>query len=386
MVLFVGEYNQDLAIEAVEFGTLGLLAGMMMLVFITQQTGVYDYIAVRAGQASGGSPFLLVVMLAATVAVLTGFLDNMSTILLVVPITFLLADTLDIDPLPLILMEILVANISGVGTLIGDPPNMMIGAATGLTFNDFLLNTFPGIVIILVAIVPSLYLLFRHRLRISDDRKSYVMQLDAAASITDRGELLRTMPVLVATILAFLLQELIHVEPATVALTGAAVALLMTRIPVDEILAKVEWTAIFFFMGLFVMVGALKATGVIEEIAGVLQDLTGGSRQAELVGILWSASLVGGLVDNVPLTATMIPVVEQIKGQAEDNAYWWALSFGAGFGGNLTLVSAAANVAASSLTEKSGRPIGFFTFLKVGLPVTLISTLIATGYILLRYG
>lgn len=386
VVLFVGEYDQDLALASIEFATLGLLAGMMMLVYITRQSGIYDYIAVRAGQASRGNAFVLVSMMAATVAILTGFLDNMTTILLVVPISFLIADTLGINPVPLIMVEIISANIAGAGTLIGDPPNIMIGEAAGLSFNDFLMNTFPGVLMILGVIVTGLFFVYRGQLRIPEKNKQYIMELDAAASITDAGELKRTMPVLLGTILAFLLQEVIQVEPATIALSGAALALLMTRTPVEEILEKVEWVTLFFFVGLFVMVGALAATGAIDHLAGAIEAVTGGNRTAELAGILWSASLVGGVVDNVPLTATLIPVVKQLQAGSNDNAYWWALAFGAGFGGNLTLVSAACNVAAANLAAKSGRTIGFFTHLKIGLPVTLISSVLATAYILLRYG
>ncbi|MDQ2623395.1 MAG: ArsB/NhaD family transporter [Actinomycetota bacterium] len=386
VVLFVGEYNEELAIESIELATLGLLAGMMLLVYITQQSGVYDYIAVKAGQISRGRPFALVVMMSATVTVLSGFLDNLTTILLIVPITFLLADTLDINPMPLLLIEVMAANIGGAATLIGDPPNIMIGNAAGLTFNDFLINNVPGVVVILSVITVALYFVFRKQLQVDEDNRKYVMELDARASIRDRAELKRTLPVLAGTIVLFFLHQYIHIEPATVALTGAAVGLLVTRIPVEEALEKIEWTTLFFFMGLFVMVGALEATGAIDKVATGIQEVTNGNRNAELVGIIWTSSLIGGIVDNIPLTAAMIPVVTDIQGTSGDDAYWWALSLGACFGGNLTLVSAAANVAAAGLAERAGRPIGFFTFLKIGFPVTLASTVMATGYILLRYG
>jgi len=385
VVLFVGEYNERLAIESVEFATLGLLAGMMILVFVTQQTGVYDFVAVKAAQVSKGRPFVLVVMLVATVTILSGFLDNLTTILLIVPITFLLADTLDINPMPLIMVEIMAANIGGAATLIGDPPNIMIGNAAGLNFNDFLINNAPGVVAILAVITVGLFFFYRKQLKVTDENKGFIMELDAKASITDWTELKRTMPVLGGTIVLFFFHQFLHIEPATVALTGAAVAMLVTRMPIEKALANIEWTTIFFFIGLFVMVGALEATGAIDELANVIQDVTNGNRNAELVGIIWTASIVGGIIDNIPLTATMIPVVDQIQGGSGDNAYWWALSLGACFGGNLTVISAAANIAASGLAERSGHPISFWGFMKVGLPVTLVSTILATGYILLRY-
>ncbi|HMY25472.1 MAG TPA: ArsB/NhaD family transporter [Solirubrobacterales bacterium] len=385
VVLFVGQYNEELAIESVEFATLGLLAGMMILVYLTQQSGVYDYIAVKAGQLSRGRPFLLVVMLVTTVAVMSGFLDNLTTILLIVPITFLLADTLDINPMPLILIEVMAANIGGAATLIGDPPNIMIGNSANLSFNDFLINNMPGVVVILATVTVGLYFAYRSQLQVAEENRKYVQELDAAASIRDHDELRRTLPVLIGTIILFFLHQYIHVEPATIALTGAAVGLMVTKTPIEEALEKIEWTTLFFFIGLFVMVGALEVTGAIEKLAEGITSVTNGNRDAELVGIIWTSSLVGGIVDNIPLTAAMIPVVEDIKAGSTDHAYWWALSLGACFGGNLTLISAACNVAASGMAEKAGRPIGFWTFLKVGFPVTVASTVMATAYVLLRF-
>ena len=385
VVLFVGQYNQELAIESVSFSTLGLLAGMMVLVYVTQQSGVYDFIAVKAGQFSKGNSLALVIMMSATVAILSGFLDNLTTILLIVPVTFLLADTLDINPIPLIIVEVMSANIGGAATLIGDPPNILIGAAADLSFNDFLINNLPAVTVILSVVTVGLYFVFRKQLHVEDKNKKYVMELDAAASITDREELRRTLPVLIGTIVFFFAHQYIHIEPATVALTGAAVALLVTKVPIEKALENIEWTTIFFFIGLFVMVGALAATGAIDHVGEALKNVTNGTRDAELVAIIWTSSVVGGIVDNIPLTTAMIPVVQDIQAGSGDNAYWWALSLGACFGGNLTLVSAAANLAAAGMADRSGQPIGFWAFLKIGLPVTLISTVMATVYILARY-
>lgn len=385
VVLFVGDYSESLAIESVEFATLGLLAGMMILVYITRQSGIYDYIAVRAGQISKGRPFVLVVMMSLTVTILSGFLDNLTTILLIVPITFLLADTLDISPMPLIMVEIMAANIGGAATLIGDPPNILIGAAAGLDFNDFLVNNAPGVLAILMVVTIGLYFLFRRQLQVDPSNRKYVSELDARASISDPAELKRTMPVLLGTILVFFLHQYIHIEPATVALTGAAVGLAVTRISIEDALENIEWTTIFFFIGLFVMVGALESTGAIGHLADAIQSVTNGNRDAELAAIIWTSSIVGGIVDNIPLTTAMIPVVDQIQPDPADDAYWWALSLGACFGGNLTMVSAAANIAAAGLADRAGRPFTFFYFMKVGLPVTLVSTILASAYILLRY-
>jgi Na+/H+ antiporter NhaD/arsenite permease-like protein len=384
VVLFVGGYDQDKAIEAVDFNTIGLLAGMMILVYLTQQSGIYDYIAIRAGQFSQGRPLWVVVSLAATTAVLSAFLDNLTTILLVVPITFLLADTLDIDPIPLIIIEVIASNIGGTATLIGDPPNIIIAGATGLSFNEFILNLTPIVIVTFAVVIALLYRVYRSQLQIDDANRRFVMELDAANSIRDAAELRRTGPILVLTIIAFFAHQPLHIEPATVALTGAAVALLVTKINLEDALSKIEWPTLFFFIGLFVMVGALEATGAIGEVTTAVEDLTGGDRAAELLGITWIAALGSGVVDNIPFTTAMIPVVDQLGG-GEDDAYWWALSLGACFGGNLTIIAAAANVAAAGLTERAGRPIGFLPFMKIGIPVTLISIALASLYITVRY-
>jgi Na+/H+ antiporter NhaD/arsenite permease-like protein len=385
VTLFVAEFDQEKAIESVDFNTIGLLVGMMILVFVTQQSGVYDYVAVRAGQLSKGRPLAVVISMAVTTAVLSAFLDNLTTILLVVPVTFLLADTLDIDPIPLIIIEVIASNIGGTATLIGDPPNIIIAGHTNLSFNAFIVNLAPVVVVTLALVIALLYLYFRRSFRISDESREYVMQLDASASISNAKELRRTGPVLVLTILAFFAHQALHIEPATVALTGAAVALFVTTIPLEKALSNVEWPTLFFFVALFVMVGALEETGAIGEVASFAQDVTGGERTAELMGIMWISVLGSAVVDNIPFTTAMLPVVSELQGPGGDDAYWWALSLGACFGGNATLIAAAANVAAAGLTERAGKPIGFVPFLKVGIPVTLVSMVIASAYVMLRY-
>jgi len=379
--------DQEQAVDAIDFNTIGLLAGMMLIVRLTESTGVYNYVAIRAGQLARGRPLAVVVYLATTTAVLSAFLDNLTTVLLMVPITFLLADTLDVDPLPLILIEVLVSNIGGTATLIGDPPNILIAGATGLSFMDFVVNLAPIALITFAVVTGVLYLLYRKRLQIPQEAREQVMQLDARASIEDPGELRRALPVLILTILAFFVHKPLHLEPATVALTGAAVMLLLSRQSVEEALSGIEWATLFFFLGLFVAVGALEETGAIGEVADGIAGITGGDRTAELLGIAWASALGSAVVDNIPFTTTMIPVVEQLQGEggAGDDSYWWALAIGACFGGNATLIAAAANVAAAGMASRAGRPIGFVEFLKVGLPVTLLSMAIGTAYIALRY-
>ncbi len=388
VVLFVGEFSQEQAIESIDFNTIGLLVGMMVLVYLTQQTGVYDYVAIRAGQLSGGRSFGLTMILAGITALLSAFLDNLTTILLIAPITFLLADALDIEAVPLLMIEVIASNIGGTATLIGDPPNIIIAGATGLGFNAFIVNLAPIVLVTFAAVVPLLYLVFRGRLHVAERNRAAIMELDAAASIRDPRELRRTGPVLALTILGFFAHQALHIEPATVALSGAAVGLLVTKVDLEEALSHIEWTTLFFFVGLFVMVGALEATGAIEHVAEAVKDATGGQRTAELLGILSVSAVGSAIVDNIPFTTAMIPVVRDIQhgaGAGGDDAYWWSLALGACFGGNATMIAAAANVAAAGLAERAGKPFGFVDFLRVGLPATAISIGLAAGYIAIRY-
>jgi Na+/H+ antiporter NhaD/arsenite permease-like protein len=386
LVLITQTIDQEHAVRSIDFNTIGLLAGMMLMVRLTETTGVYTWLAIHAGQLSRGEPAAVVASLALTTAVLSAFLDNLTTVLLVVPITFLLADALDIDPVPLVIIEIIASNIGGTATLIGDPPNIIIAGATGLSFGAFIVNLAPIAAVAFVAVTGILYLRYRTRLRVAPEARRRVMELDAARSIEDRDELVRTVPILIATILAFFAHKALGLEPATVALAGATAMLLATRQPLDKALAGIEWPTLFFFLGLFVMVGALEETGAIRELADGIGALTDGDRTAELLGIAWVSVLGSGIVDNIPFTATMVPVVEQLQeGNSGDDAYWWALAIGACFGGNATLIAAAANVAAAGLAARAGRPIGFVTFLKVGLPATALSMALATAYIAIRY-
>ena len=384
LAITAGVLDQEHAIESIDFNTIGLLAGMMLIVRVTEPTGVYNYLAIRAGQIAGGEPFRVVLALAGTTALLSAFLDNLTTVLLMVPITFLLADALDVDPIPLVIIEIIASNIGGTATLIGDPPNILIAGATGLSFSEFIVNLAPVAAVAFAVTTGALYLFYRRRLQVAPEARSRVMDLDARGSIEDSEELRRTLPIMVITILAFFVHKAIGLEPATVALTGAAAMLLVTRQSVEDALSGIEWSTLFFFLGLFVLVGGLEANGAIEEVAQGIGSLTGGERTAELLGITWLSALGSAVVDNIPFTATMIPVVEELKAEG-DNAYWWALSLGACFGGNATLIAAAANVAAAGMAARSDRPIGFMQFLKVGIPVTLLSMVIATVYILVRY-
>lgn len=384
LVVLTQVIDQEHAIEAVDFNTIGLLVGMMLMVRMTEATGVYTWLAIRAGQWSKGRPLYVVVALAVTTAVLSAFLDNVTTILLVVPITFLLADAFDVNPVPLIMIEIFASNIGGTATLIGDPPNILIAGHTGLSFVAFIANLAPIVVVTSIVVIGGLFLAFRSQLQITPESRSRVMALDATRSIEDPAEARRTVPILVVTILVFFFHKALHLEPATVALAGAAVMLLVSRQNMGETLSGIEWMTLFFLIGLFVMVGALEQTGALKEVASGIASATGGDRVAELMGIMWASAFGSAAVDNIPFTAAMIPVVESLGGDTDD-AYWWALSLGACFGGNATIIAAAANVAASGMAARAGHPISFWQFLKYGVPVTLASLVLSTVYVLARY-
>jgi Na+/H+ antiporter NhaD/arsenite permease-like protein len=384
LVVVVGVVELDTAIESVDWSTLGLLVGMMILVGLTERTGIFTYLALRTAQLSDGKPFRLVFLLAGVTGLTSAFLDNLTSILLIVPITLLLADILRISPIPLVLIEVLASNIGGTATLIGDPPNIMIGTAVPeLTFNDFIVNLAPVAIVTLAIVTTGLYFAYRKQLVVAPERVAELERLDPARDVRESRYVKRSIAVLLGTIVAFFLHAPLHIEPAVVALGGATILLLVASDDVEHALERVEWSTIFFFLGLFVMVGALEERGVIGEIADRLAEATG-STAGQGMAILWGSAAGSALVDNIPFTAAMIPVVEQL--QADDETFqdglWWALALGACFGGNATLIAAAANVAAAGVLERNGRPISFGRFLAVGLPVTLVSLLIATVYLL----
>jgi Na+/H+ antiporter NhaD/arsenite permease-like protein len=382
LVVLGGTLDQEHAIEAVDFNTIGLLVGMMIMVRVTETTGVYTWLAIRAGQLSRGRPLAVVLALALTTAVLSAFLDNVTTILLVVPITFLLADALDVNPVPLIIIEIIASNIGGTATLIGDPPNILIAGHTGLSFGAFIAHLAPIVLVTLAIVIPALYFAFRKQLQIAPEARDRVLALDGADSIEDRDEARRTVPILLLTILVFFIHKPLHLEPATVALAGAAVTLLVSRQSLHGTISSIEWLTLFFLIGLFVMVGALEETGALAEVAEGIASVTGGDRTAELLGIVWVSAIGSGLVDNIPFTAAMIPVVDTL---GSDDAYWWALALGACFGGNATIIAAACNVAASGMAARAGYPIGFMYYLRYGLPATFVSLVLVTAYVMVRY-
>jgi Na+/H+ antiporter NhaD/arsenite permease-like protein len=385
LVVIVGVIDLEQATDAVDWGTLGLLIGMMVIVGLTERTGVFTFLALRAAQLSRGRPARLLFLLAGVTGVMSAFLDNLTAILLVVPITLLIADVLRISPLPLVLTEVIASNVGGTATLIGDPPNILIGThVPELSFVDFIVNLAPVSALTLVVVTGVLYAFFRHQLVVDPSRVAELERLDPAADMRESRNVKRSLAVLLGTIVAFFLHAPLHLEPAVVALGGATIMLLVAGDDVEEALERVEWSTMFFFLGLFVMVGALEQQGVIGQVADGLADLTGGSTTAEGLAILWGGAAGSALVDNIPFTAAMLPVVDELTaGGPFDDGLWWSLALGACFGGNATMIAAAANVAAAGVLERNGQPVSFMRFLAVGLPVTVLSLVIATVYLVL---
>ncbi|MCL6638292.1 MAG: ArsB/NhaD family transporter [Firmicutes bacterium] len=388
LVVVSGIIHPEKAVEAIDFNTIGLLVGMMIIVGITRQTGVFEYLAVKAAKRSNGEPLKILAALALVTAVLSAFLDNVTTVLLIVPVTFAIAAQLQISPLPFLITEIIASNVGGTATLIGDPPNIMIGSATGLGFMDFVFNLTPVIVVIYVLTVFLIQLIYRGQMVTRPELQANIMQLNEQDEIKDPVLLRKCLLVLSLTVLGFILHQYVHLESSVIALSGASLLLLVTREDPEHALQAVEWPVIFFFIGLFVLVGALEEVGVIEAVAKWSLDVTGGNMVPTGMLILWLSAIASAFVDNIPFVATMIPLIQdmgRLGGIGDLNFLWWSLSLGACLGGNGTAIGASANVVVIGMAEKRGTHISFVGFMKIAFPLMLMSILVSTGYLLFWY-
>jgi Na+/H+ antiporter NhaD/arsenite permease-like protein len=381
--------QSEAATEFIDWNTIGLLAGMMLIVAVLDRTGLFEYLAIKSAQWGKAKPGRILILLGVVTAILSAFLDNVTTVILMVPVTFLIADALGVSPLPFMLTQILASNIGGAATLIGDPPNILIGSAANLSFADFVLNLAPVVLLTLPVVLAYLYFVFRRELKESETAEETVQQLNARGAIRDPVLLRKCLIILGLVILAFFLHGALHLEAATIALFGAAALMLYARSDVEEILREVEWPTLFFFIGLFVLVGGLEATGLVSGVAELLTAFDATSALSAVV-ILWGSALASGIIDNIPFTATMIPVLQEFaraEGLSEEGLrpLWWSLALGADFGGNATLIGASANVVVAGMSERAGQRISFLKFMVYGIPVTLISLAVATLYVLLRY-
>src|ERR687895_435748 len=353
------------------------------------KTGLFEYLAIKSAQWGKARPARIMVVLSVVTAILSAFLDNVTTVILMVPVTFMIAEALDSSPMPFLLAQVMASNVGGAATLIGDPPNILIGSAADLSFADFVVNLAPVVLLALPVVLAYLYFAFRRDLRYNKGAEEHVRMLDAEGAIRDKVLLRKSLIVLGAVIIAFFLHGLLLLEVATIALFGAATLMLYARSDIHEVLREVEWPTLLFFVGLFVLVGGLEVTGFIGRIAELLIDV-GGSPALTAMLVMWGSAIASGIVDNIPFTATMIPVVQELAqaeglSDAEVRPLWWALAIGADFGGNFTLIGASANVVVAGMSERAGRKISFVKFMAYGIPVTLISLIVATPYVLLRY-
>lgn len=372
----------------IDWNVIFLLLGMMIIVGVIKQTGLFDYLAIWAAKRSRGRPYRLMVMLMVITAVASPFLDNVTTIMLVAPVTVMVCGRLRIPAQPYLIAEVLASNIGGAATLIGDPPNIIIGSRAELTFNDFLVHMAPAVVVIFVVFVLFTYPLFRRSFQYNAEHVAKVLALQEKRAITDPVLLVRSLAVLAGVVIAFGLHSVLHLAPSIIALVGAGIMLLVSRVDLGDVLREVEWPTLVFFVGLFVMVAGLVHTGTIETIGRATIDLFGDNHLAAAASLLFGSSVLGAFFDNIPYVATMTPVVEELAAAADPatgQALWWAFAFGADFGGNGTAVAASANVVAIGLAARTGHPITFWQFTRYGIVVTLGSTVLAWLYVWLRY-
>jgi Na+/H+ antiporter NhaD/arsenite permease-like protein len=386
LVVVLGVLDQHEAFAAVDLSVIFLLAGMMVIASILARTGFFELVAIRSVRLSQGHPIRLLLILATVTAVLSAFLDNVTTVVLMTPITLSVARRLDISPMPYLISGILASNIGGTATLIGDPPNIMIGAAAGLGFNDFLFNLAPVAVLVFLAFLVIAWFSFRGHLQVPDERREAALEEKEEGAIKDRPLLVRSLVVTAATIAGFLFHSALGVEPATVALLGAMVLMLVAGLDPHRTLREIEWSTLFFFVGLFILVEAIVQTGVVGGFADALAVATEGRPELATIGLLWFSAIASAIVDNIPYTATAIPVVQRLgEGGVAIEPLWWALALGACLGGNLTIVGASANVVVANLADRAGHRIRFVDFLRYGAAVVAASLVISTAYLWFRY-
>ncbi len=391
LMILCGIISQETAISHIDFNTLGLLMGMMIIVNITSETGLFNFLAIWAAKKVKARPIALLVALSALTMVCSALLDNVTTVLLTVPITFSITAQLKVDVKPYLISQILASNIGGTATLIGDPPNIMIGSAVGLNFMDFIANL-TGIAIIIFLVVEALLIvIYGKELKTQPELQQKVMRLNEKSQIADKALLKKCLAVIAITISLFVLHGSLGLETATAALTGAGLLLLITytrnEAMIAKVLSKVEWLAIFFFAGLFVLVGALVETGVIKMLAAEAIKLTNGNVNATAMLILWMSAVASAFIDNIPFVATLIPLIQDMgqMGLSNLDPMWWSLALGACLGGNGTLIGASANVVVASMAAQRGRQISFIGFMKIAFPIMILTIAISSVYVWLRY-
>ena len=389
LLLLLGIVNlHDAYTTHIHWETIFLLLGMMVLVKLATKSGIFQFVAIKTAQSAKGDPKKILVRLALLTAIGSAFIDNVTMVLLIAPITIAIAEMLRIKPGPFLITQILVCNIGGATTLVGDPPNIMIGTAAGLSFNDFLLHLTPIIAVLLLITILGLKRYYAKHLHIDEEHQAKLMKTDARGYIHNPTLAIKSVVVFGITLLGFLTHQFLHIEPATIAMLGATLLLVIGAKShvVEEVLHSVEWVTIFFFAGLFILVGGLVDVGIIKHLATWMLDVTGGNIALTSMSLLWGAGIASAFVDNIPLVATMIPMVEDMTTQmlitpVEAHTLWWSLALGACLGGNGTLIASSANLIVAAVAAREGTPISFISFLKISVPVTLITLLLASIYV-----
>ncbi|MFB4271359.1 ArsB/NhaD family transporter [Nonomuraea sp. GTA35] len=373
----------------IDWNVIFLLLGMMVIVGVLKQTGVFEYLAIWAAKRARGRPYRLMVLLVVITALASALLDNVTTVLLIAPVTFLVCERLALPAAPFLIAEAMASNIGGAATLVGDPPNIIIASRGGLSFNDFLAHMAPMVVVLMIVFVGMCRFLFRKSFVYDPERAAEVMALNEREAIADRRLLWQSMVVLALVMAAFVLHPVLHYEPSVVAVLGAGVLVAATRVTAEESIREVEWPTLVFFAGLFVMVGSLVETGVIPQISKAAAEATQGQLGFATMLLLWASGGLSAIVDNIPYVATMSPIVADLVqangGNEHAQVLWWALAFGADLGGNATAVGAAANVVVLGIAARNGTPISFWQFTRYGLVVTVVTIALCTPYLWLRY-
>lgn len=398
VLIVVGLLDQKEALRGIDWNTIALLTGMMILVAVTKKCGVFQYVAIVSAQWVKARPAGLMIMLSLVTAVFSSLLDNVTTVLLIAPVTLAIAQELEVPAYPFLFAEIFASNIGGTATLIGDPPNILIGSLAGLTFNDFVLNLAPVIVIVLAVQLAIVHFLWGRSLKATEEAEARVLAMRAREAITDRRLLKQSLGVLAGVVLGFVLARALHLEAGSIAIVGAAVLLALDNIghPPDRqhhhvtgAFNEVEWITIFFFVGLFVIVHGVEVGGLLKIVADALVNVTRGDRTIATLAILWASAILSAIIDNIPFVATMIPVIKNMAptfgGPEGLLPLWWALSLGACLGGNGTLIGASANLTVAGIAERNGVPFRFISFLLYALPMMLVSILICHVYVYLRF-
>lgn len=387
VLILTGVMSAEKALSYIDFNTIGVLVGMMIFVAIVRQSGMFEYIAVRAAKAVHGDPWKIMVAFTLITAVLSAILDNVTTVLLVGPMSIAIARMLKIDPVPFLMGQILASNVGGTATLIGDPPNIMIGSAAHLSFLDFLDNTGFAVLFILVVLILLMKIVYEKKIELGTVDTGAIEKLDPSKSITNRALMRKGIIVLICVIIGFMFHDKLGIESSVIALTAAAVMLVIGREDVDQAIQDVEWTTILFFMSLFVVVGGLTETGIIKELASKIIDATNGHPMITMLVLLWASALLSSILDNIPFVATLIPLILAMQADGMDvTSFWWAISLGACLGGNGTMIGASANVVLSDISTKHGYPITFKSYLKVGMPFMLLSIVISTVFLVVKFG